>query len=225
MSQRPLPPAVYWRRRLLILAVVIALGWLVVRLVGSDDTADPSEPEAAPQVVPAVVPTDGTYDASLPSTSKACDPQQIRITPSVPAQQTAGGEVTIELVVSSAGTGACTLEPDDADLIAVISANGETVWDSTLCPASLLTEPVPLARDWSTVVATTWSGRGSGAGCSADEAFVPAGTYTVKLGTLGGEPGETTFSLAAGDEPEPEPKAEPEPEPAPSESADAPDEE
>ncbi len=224
MSQRPLPPAVYWRRRLLILAVVIALGWLGLRLLGGDDTADPSEPEAAPQVVPAVVPTDGTYDASLPTTSKACDPQQVRITPTVPARQRAGAEVTIELVVSSTAE-ACTLEPDDADLIAVINANGGPVWDSTLCPTSLLTDPVPLASGWSTVVATTWSGRGSGAGCSDDEPFAPAGAYTIKLGTLGGEPGETTFSLASRAEPEPEPEPEPSESAEAPESSDAPEEE
>ncbi len=216
MSQRPLPPAVYWRRRLLVLAVVIALGWLGLRLLGGDDTAGPSDPVPAPQVVPAEVPTDGTYDASLPTASTACDPQQIRITPTVPAKQAAGQEVTIELVVSGPAE-PCTLEPGDADLIAVISANGGPVWDSTLCPTSLLTDPVSLAGGWSTVVSATWSGRGSGRGCSSDEAFVSAGTYTVKLGTLGGEPGETTFSLAAGAEPEPDPEPEPE-------SSDAPEE-
>lgn len=220
MSQRPLPAAVYWRRRLLIVAVVIALGWVGLRLLNSgEDATGPSGSEAAPQVVPAVVPTDGTYDASLPSTSTACDPQQIRITPTVPVKQAAGEEVTIELVVSSAGAEACTLKPDDADLIAVISANGEPVWDSTLCPTSLLTDPVPLARGWSTVVTTTWSGRRSGSSCSSSEPFVSAGTYTVKLGTLGGEPGETTFSLTQAAEPEPEP------EPKPSGSSDASDEE
>lgn len=217
MSQRPLSPAVYWRRRLLIVAVVIALGWLGLRLVSGDNSPDPSEPKAAPQVVPAVVPTDGIYDAALPTTSTACDPQQVRIQPTVPAKQTAAGDVTIELVVSSAQDEACTLEPDDADLIVVISSNGGPVWDSTRCPTSLLADPVSLARGWATVVATTWSGRGSGDGCSSSEAFVPAGTYTVKLGTLGGEPGETTFSLAPGAEPKPEP------EPEPSESPDVPD--
>lgn len=209
MSQRPLPSAVYWRRRLLILAVVIALGWLGLRLLGGGDSPDSSEPEAAPQVVPAVVPTDGTYDASLPTTSAACDPQQVRITPTVPAKQKAAGDVTVELVVSTAQDEACTLEPEDADLIAVISSNGGPVWDSTRCPTSLLTDPVPLARGWSTVVATAWSGRGSGTGCSSSEDFAPAGSYTVKLGTLGGEPGETTFSLAPGAEPKPEPETKP----------------
>ena len=204
MSQRPLPPAVYWRRRLLIVAVVIALGWVGLRLLsGDDDTAATSDADTAPQVVPAVVPTDGTYDASLPTAATACDPQTVRITPTVPVEQPAGGEVTVELVVSSAETKPCTLEPDDADLIAIISANGGPVWDSTRCPTSLLTEPVPLAGGWSTVVATTWSGRSSGSGCSSSEPFAPAGAYTVKLGTLGGEPGETTFSLASGAEPSP----------------------
>ena len=194
MSQRPLPAAVYWRRRLLIVAVVIAIGWVGVRLVGGDDAADP-EPSAAPQVVPAVVPTDGTYDASLPTVGSACDPQAVRITPSVPVEQQAGGDVTIDLVVSSAGAEACTLEPDDADLIAVISSGGEVVWDSTRCRSSLLDVPVPLAAGWSTMVSVQWSGRRSGTGCSSDEPAAGAGTYTVKLGTLGGEPGEAAFSL------------------------------
>jgi hypothetical protein len=198
MSQRPLPPAVYWRRRLLIVAVVIAVGWIGMKLVGGDDSTEDSEPSAAPQVVPAVVPTDGTYDASLPTDASACDPEAVRITPSVPVEQQAGGAVQIDLVVSSAGPDPCTLEPDDADLIAVISSGDAVVWDSTRCPTSLLDDPVALAAGWSSLVSVQWSGRRSGGGCSSSEPAVGAGTYTVKLGTLGGEPGDATFSLTPG---------------------------
>ena len=63
------------------------------------------------------------------------------------------------------------------------------------CRSSLLDVPVPLAAGWSTMVSVQWSGRRSGTGCSSDEPAAGAGTYTVKLGTLGGEPGEAAFSL------------------------------
>ena len=200
MSQRRLPAEIYWRRRLLLLAAVIALVWVVLQVTGGDDEPD-AKPAATPSSgTPTVRPTpsvkvNGIVDVGLTTSTKACDPQQIRITPTVRSGQPTKAAVAIGLVVSSTSSSACTLRPKDADVVAVISANGTPIWDSTVCKVSLLDDPVAVTPQWASLVRVQWTGRGSGSGCSPKEGYASPGTYTVQIGTLGGEPGKTSFTL------------------------------
>jgi hypothetical protein len=199
VSQRRLPAEIYWRRRLLVLAAVIALVWLALRLVGGDDEPDPKPTAKAPATTTAApteaAPVNGIIDVTLVSASRACDPEKVRMTPTVEPGQFTKAPVKIGLVVSSTEKTACTLTPADADLVAVISANKTPIWDSTVCKAPLLDEPVSVSPQWSSLVTATWSGRGSGAKCTSKEGYATPGTYTVQVGTLGGEPGKATFTL------------------------------
>lgn len=209
VSQRRLPAEIYWRRRLLLLAVVIAVVWGVLQLTGGDGDEAEGKAEPAPTKTTAATPTatttvptvpavtvDGIVDVALAGAARACDPEKIRITPSVRSGQQTKGPVDIGLVISSAETKPCTLKPEDADAIAVISANGTAVWDSTVCKSSaVLTSPVQLSPQWATLTTVQWSGRGSGANCTTNEGYATPGKYTLQIGTLGGEPGKTTFSL------------------------------
>ena len=201
-----MPAEIYWRRRLLLLAVVIALIWVGMKVFGGGDEPK-AEPKptatAAATVTPAPAPTDGVLSVNLVSATRPCDPEKIRITPTVKSGQLTKAPVAVGLVVSSTETKACTLTPSVADLLAVISANKFAVWDSTVCKTSLLTTPVAISPGWATLVQATWSGRGSGSKCSSKEGFATPGTYTIQAGTLGGEPGKTTFVLKAA----PKPKA------------------
>ncbi len=194
----------FWRRRLLVLAGVIALVWIALQVApgGSADRPAPKSSPTAAQPT-AVAASDGTIPVNLSTDDRACDPQQVRVTPTVRPKQENRGAVDIGLVVSTTETTSCTLQPGDADLVAIISANDKAVWDSTVCKQSLLTEPVELSARWATFVVTEWSGRGSGSTCSKKEGWAPAGTYLVEAGTLGGEPGKASFSLLA----RPAPKA------------------
>lgn len=205
VSQRRLPTGIYWRRRLLVLAAAIALAWIALRVTGggSDEPKSAPAPATTTRAAPTVAaPVDGTVQVTLASSSRACDPQKIRMTPTVEPDQRVDAPVEIGLVVSSTEKTPCTLQPADADVVAVISANKTPVWDSTVCKASLLNERVSLSPRWASLVTTTWSGRGSGGSCSSKEGFASPGTYAVQVGTLGGEPGKTTFTL----KPKPKPK-------------------
>ena len=200
---RPLPPEIYRRRRIavgLLALLVVVVVVLAVRAAfgGGDDTTStststpsPSPSESAEQVAP-----DGTVPVSLTTGTEPCDPTTVRITPSVPAEQAAGGDVSVVLTVSSTQAEGCVLDAEAADLVVVIDDGQAPVYDSTACPTSLLATPVTLSPEWATVTTVTWSGRVSGGTCGDAEAFVPGGDYTLKLGTLGGEPGAVSFSLA-----------------------------
>lgn len=192
-----------------MLAVLIALVWVVLQVFGGGDddpgTAKPTATPSASTSPAATVRTKGIVQVALTTASTPCDPEKIRITPSVRSGQHTRGPVDIGLLVSSSSKAPCTLTPDDADLLAVISANGTPIWDSTVCKSSLLDEDVAVSAGWSTLATVDWTGRGSGSKCSQDEGWANPGTYTLQIGTLGGEPGRTKFSLSA----RPEPKASP----------------
>ncbi|MEV7397612.1 hypothetical protein [Aeromicrobium sp. NPDC092404] len=207
MSQKRLPAEIYWRRRLLVLAAVIAVVWLALRVVGGGDDPDPKPaaktPAATTAAPVATAPVSGIVDVALVSESRPCDPEKIRMTPTVDSGQFTKAPVKIGLVVSSTEKSACTLDPADADLVAVISANKTPIWDSTVCKSALLVDKVSVSPQWSTLATTTWSGRGSGAGCSPKEGYATPGTYTLQIGTLGGEPGKTSFTLDRKPQPKP----------------------
>jgi len=217
MSQKRLPAEIYWRRRLLFLAVIIALIWIGMQVFGGggDPKADPQPTATATATVaPAPAPTAGVLSVNLVSGTRACDPEKIRITPTVAPGQLTKAPVAVGLVVSSTETKACTLTSTAADLLVVISANKVAVWDSTVCKTSLLTAPVAISPGWATLAQASWSGRGSGSKCSAKEGFATPGTYTIQAGTLGGEPGKTTFVLKSA--PKPKVTATPKTDPTPS---------
>lgn len=198
-TQRRLPAEIYWRRRLLTLAVLIAVVWGILHFIGGDDKPA-TKPKATATVATTqatVAPVDGIVKVSLVTASRACDPEKIRITPTVEPGQHTKGSVSIGLVVSSTEATACTLSPTDADLVAVVTANNTAIWDSTVCKTSLLTTPVAISPRWASLVETAWSGRGSGAKCAKKEGYATPGRYVIQAGTLGGEPGKATFTLTA----------------------------
>lgn len=200
VSQRRLPAEIYWRRRLLLLALLFLIAWLGLHFWpdGSDERPVSSPaPTATPSPTPTPEPTDGTTTVALSSDSRACNAESIRITPSVPDGQHTRGPVDIDLTISSTSKKPCTFTAVSSDLLVIISAGKTAIWDSTVCKTALLDDPVKLAPGWSTVVPVEWSGRGSGPACSKKEGWATPGRYTLQIGTLGGEPGKTKFTITS----------------------------
>ena len=201
-----MPPEIYWRRRLLVLAVAIALLWVVLQAFGGEEKSDKNvvEPTTTPAPVETTAaPAKGELSVNLTSGTAACDPEQVRVSPAVRSGQYAGSAVTVAMTVSTTGKEACVLSAKAADLLVVISANKKPVWDSSVCKTALLDKPVSVSPRWATVVQTTWSGRGSGPNCSPKEGFTSPGAYVIKSATLGGEPGQDAFRLQKKPKPKP----------------------
>lgn len=211
MSRRRLPAEIYWRRRLLVLAVVIGLVWVGLRVFG--DEAEPDRPVATPTATtPATTPVaalvNGKVKVTLETGTAQCDPEKVRVSPAVKGGQHVGGRVKVAMSVSTTEKKPCVVNPKTADLLVVISANKAPVWDSDVCKTALLSKPVAVSPPWTTVVETTWSGRGSGPNCSPDQGYASPGTYVIKSATLGGEPGQATFRLTNKPKPKPAEKTE-----------------
>lgn len=205
----------YWRRRLLVLAGVILIVWAAVQLWPDDDSGQPAsapsgESSGTPNRTPSdkssdnssedptpsdADPTEGDVTVELTTDDEQCQAEDVRVSPSVPEDQTAADDVDVQLTVGNTGDEACTFEPDEAELLAVIESGDDTVWDSTACDHALLAENVSIPAGFARVVDVTWSGRRSGSDCSEDNDRVEPGKYKLKIATLGGEPAQTAFTL------------------------------
>lgn len=199
--RRP-PRRVFWVRRILVLIVLAALVWgsiVLVRWLTSDDepVPAPASSSASPSVADSPA---ASTTVTVPTSSTACAPESVWIRPTVPGRQSEREEVTIHFGVLLMGTEPCTLTLEPDDVLAVIQRDGSPVWDAAVCRTAVLTEPVTLSPGWITSIEGSWSGRTSGARCADDESWAPAGRYTLRIATLGGEPGTTNFTL----EPKPE---------------------
>lgn len=202
-----------------ILAVLIALiVWGISTLSGDEKPAATPTPSPSSGPTPTTAPTvtAGGVSVQLRSSTSPCEPESIRITPAVESGQFNGGPVNVQLAINTDANKPCTFEPADSDLLVIISHGDTTVYDSTVCTDPFITQSVALTPQWATLVTVDWTGRASGPKCSPTMAYASPGTYILKIGTLGGEPGKTRFTLAA------KPKPKPSPTPSPSVQPDEP---
>ena len=221
-----MPRAIYWRRRLLLLAALILLAWVILQIWQKRHSSEPvSEPTStasapatqAPTPTPTPSPTpstDTTTTVALTGGKKVCDPHKIRMSPYVADGQQAQRPVNVDLAIRTTAKKPCLFKPKTYDPLAVVSRGEKRLWDSSVCKAPVAGGSLQLIPGWSTVVQVPWVPRRSGDSCSKDERWLAAGVYTLEIGTLGGEPGEATFTLAP-PPPPPSPTPTPTASPAP----------
>jgi hypothetical protein len=209
----PLPSAVYWRRRAIVLGalfVVLLVLFTTCRGDGgsgasktnatSTPTADPTDAPTTPDVevspteAPKQAPTTGA-PAAPPATSAApgkapadsCTDAEIKVTP-VPSLTTApaGQTVTIKLLIKNESDRQCTRDvgPDEQEIY--IKKGAETIWSSDRCSTFRGSELKQFPSNLEMAFQVTWNGRKS-TGCQNGAATGSApdpGTYEV-FGRLG----------------------------------------
>lgn len=185
------------------LAAVIAVVWVAVQVVGKITGDDAAEPTAATPATTSTTPTPAATTAppadqvtvALQTAATACDPENVRITPSIAAGQKSGAPIAVDLMISTLDGKACTFQATENNLLVVVDTSDTPIYDSSVCKTAFFTAPVAVPADWSIVTSAQWSGRGSGAGCGSGEGYAPPGGYTFKIGTYGGEPGDVDFTV------------------------------
>lgn len=210
MVSTAVPRAIYWRRRLLLLAVVILIAWVAVEFWPQGDDGEPAAtpspsttasaptpPPPSPTAPPTTPPEQSTKSVTLTGGGKACDSQKVRMSAFVADGQPAQQPVNVDLTIATTAKRACIFKPKTYDPLAVVSRDGKRVWDSSVCKQPVASAALELVPGWSTVVRIPWMPRKSGQSCEGTEAWLPAGAYTLEVGTLGGEPGKASFELAA----------------------------
>ena len=233
LTRGPLPARVYWRRRLLVVLLVLGLVVGVARLLGlgaggsqqapqaTQVAAEPSrspdatEPRAsAPVAEPPTQPREAKRDRSRKERDKGpvlaepegvCADRDVAVTPSV-RNPVGGGPVTFTLELRSITSPACTWQVSPSTLTMKITSGDDDIWSSQQCPRAIPSEEVVVRDNVSTEVEVTWSGRRSDEECSKFTDWAMPGWYWVDVAALAGEPSDLHFELTP---PEPDVKTRP----------------
>jgi hypothetical protein len=200
-----LPAAVYWRRRLVVLAVLLAVlcggGWLGIALAtgriggaGSDATADvpPAvvRTPALERVVPSVtaVRTPGPPASASPGRAASaaapggpCTDEMIALSVRAPADVAVGSKPTLELVVRNASQVPCVRELDKAlQEIVLMDAGGKRLWGSNDCFPEAGPDTRTLVPGATVGFPLVWGGLTSEPTCTAPRTPPGPGAYVLR---------------------------------------------
>ena len=221
MTRGPLPPRVYWTRRLLLLATAFALVFGFAHWLGSG--SDGSSPKAVQADQPTSTRTHqggkhgtgpsrsrhhGTpvtphheRTSAPPSPTGPCDDSDVSVVPTVP-DPVAGSDVKIKLDLHTLVSPACTwsVSPDTVTL--KITSGSDLIWTSQQCPQAIPAQDVVLRRDATRIVTLAWNARRSDTGCPRTTEWALPGYYHLAAAALAGEPHDVQFRLGAPTAPE-----------------------
>jgi len=200
----PERPAVYWRRRLIVfgvlLAVIVLVIVLIVRLAsgpGTENTA--ATPTPTPTATPAPTPapeasTTAPIDEAAttdPGSAAACTADQIRVEAVVNGTSFAADELPqLSLSVTNTGQAACTMNAGTSQQVFTVSSGDEPYWTSTDCQTAPSDQQVLLepGKTVSSNPPITWDRtRSAPDTCDQPRDPVPAGGASYHLNTsIGG---------------------------------------
>lgn len=209
----PLPPRVYWTRRVLVLAVVCALVFGISRLLGggaetpSDPVARPASglatgeatpraaatSEARPQ--PAAKPAKKKTRTPLAMPTGPCQDSDVKVVPTLVDPAYAGEDVRLTLRLSTYESPACNWEVSSDTVAVKLTSGSDRIWSSQDCPAAVTTEAVVLRNRKPVLVDVVWSGRRSDSDCSRSTLWAQPGYYHVAAAAMGSEPESRQFQL------------------------------
>ena len=208
----PLPAAVYWRRRVLVLTLLVGLlagcGWLGVQLIAHHRPATTMTPVAATssqtaeetpaleQVVPALagVVTPASATTPAPTTASAvpggpCSDAMLRLEVRAPTSASAAGRPTFDLVVTNASSVPCVRAVDKRlQELVMFDTAGNRVWGSNDCSPESSPDQRTLAPGEELRFPVLWSGLTSEPTCTAPRVVPKPGSYVLRgrLDTLTG---------------------------------------
>ena len=202
----PLPPRVYWTRRVVVLAVAFLLVFGIARVLGAasdgrSDSGDRAEPAAAdPSTSGTASQTPKTTPAKkkkakqvLAQPDGPCDPADITVEAQV-ERAANDGEIRIPLALTGKDP-ACTWTASARSMVVKIISGEDRIWSSQQCPR-LPEQAVVVRSAVATTVVLVWNGRRSDTDCTSEAAgFALPGSYHVVSAALGGEPTDVQFLL------------------------------
>ena len=180
----PQPPSVYWRRRLVVIGVlllVLIFIWLLF-FRGSDGGGDVGP---APEPTPTSTPTETSPESPTPvpsptRTDDMCLDSDILVeaTAEFPIYPV-GSTPTLSLKITNIGTVECRRDVGPGPNELAIEQSGEVLWSSDDCNPSTASDIISMKRGEEFITQLVWDGRTSAAGCPSDQPLVAAGEYVV----------------------------------------------
>lgn len=180
----PLPPGVYWRRRLVVLAIIALIFFLIWFLFlrgGGGSDAGPT-PSPSPTSSPTASPTSAS-PTPTPSPTRSddlCLDSDILVEASAEFPiYPVGSTPTLSLVITNIGTVECRRNVGPGANELRIEQSGTVLWSSDDCNPSDASDIVSLTRGEAFTTQVVWDGRTSETGCPSDQPLVEAGEYQV----------------------------------------------
>ncbi len=202
----PLPPAVYWRRRALVLGAVLALVILLVSMCGGANGAQNSghpaaansaasrspSPAATVSVQAPIVGAPGGASSASPSVvapasaaSDSCSDSEIQLIPSV--QKLTGGSYPyqLNLRIKNISTRTCKRDVGSGpqELHIVNATSGQTVWSSDNCQSATGSDVRTFGPNIEAAFQLGWDGNANTPGCRSTGALNGAYQLVAKLDT------------------------------------------
>jgi len=201
-----LPAAVYWRRRLLALTLLLAVlggaAWLSVALAGRD-SADEASASGSARPVPALErvvpslsaiatptppPVAASTDAALtvpavpdPVAGGPCTDDMIGLEVRTPATAAVGSKPTFELVVANLSAVPCVRALDKGlQEVLLFDMSGNRIWGSNDCFPEASSDPRTLAPGEVVSLPLVWGGLTSEPTCTVARGTPAAGDYLVR---------------------------------------------
>lgn len=190
----PLPPQVYWTRRLVVLGAVLLVIIVIWALVARGGGGEASEPGATSD--PDVTETDDADDADPPGDgASTCGAADLEL--AVATEQRAhpaGVQPVLEVTVTNVSESSCVV--DLAATQVLITSGSDRIWSSADCPADDVAEQVVLlpagaVETWT----TTWQRVRSDEQCGDGLPEPRPGTYRVEVSLVGASSEQTVFDL------------------------------
>ncbi|MGB3414252.1 MAG: hypothetical protein WBA28_06005 [Microbacteriaceae bacterium] len=187
----PLPPNIYWRRRLIVglglLALLVIILLIIFRPGGDDKKPDPTNPTDTNQTTD---PSDPATTPTTPVDAAACLPSQIEL--KAIADNTvyaAGVTPKLRLEITNTGAADCSLNVGTTEQQFIISSGAETIWNSKDCDAEpkdsvmVLKSRVALQTDpieWNRTKSSASNCNAGAIAAVADATYV----FKVKVGSI-----------------------------------------
>jgi hypothetical protein len=196
----PLPALVYWRRRALVLTLLLSVlggggwaGWAVATGRFDDGTttvaattsavAGPALERVVPSLAGVQIPTVAATTAATSSAPVvgACTDDMIAVAVHTPGSAAVGTDVTLELVVGNAAAVPCVRSFDkQLQELVLLDAAGTRIWGSNDCLPETSSDPRTLAPGEVVSFPVEWSGLTSEPTCTAPRVPPAAGAYLVR---------------------------------------------
>jgi hypothetical protein len=183
----PLPPRVYWTRRLVLLGVLVVL---VVAIAVSCSAGSGSSHRAAANPTPSTSPASTT-------TPSACTREQIAVVAETDATRyPAGVQPRLRVAIRNRAAVACILTDSPSTRTWTIVSGADQVWTTAGCSASHRATRTTLAPGDAVRHSTLWNRHRSGKGCTASTTEAGPGTYQLTVTVDGVVSDPAIFHLA-----------------------------
>lgn len=174
----PLPPAVYWRRRAIVLGVLVLVGYLVVRCGSEPSGATEKTGQSAPsptasssllrpkvEAPGSAAPSASAQASAQPRPTGPCTDDEIAVTVSTDGgktEYTVGTSVRIFLHIKNTSQRSCVRDLGGAAQELRIMQGAQKVWSSDDCAPPGGSDPQTLAAGQDLQISNvTWDGRAS----------------------------------------------------------------